>query len=94
MTSAPQLPNNRTSMDVVPKVSMQIPNNRTSLDVTVKGHSYPSFIPGVKVYGVPFSELMEKQKEKYGDLGIPYVLAVLVDCFFKLDGPKTEGIFR
>jgi len=46
------------------------------------------------VFGVPLEQVMEKQKEKNPELDLPRILVSLVDAVIKMNGLKTEGIFR
>ncbi|KYR01703.1 RhoGAP domain-containing protein [Tieghemostelium lacteum] len=46
------------------------------------------------VFHVPIGEVMSKQKNRYPDLDVPYVLVLLVQLIKRNDGFKTEGIFR
>jgi len=50
--------------------------------------------PKTAVFGVPLSEVMDKQKEGWATSEIPHILEALVDAVFAMDGTKTEGIFR
>jgi hypothetical protein len=50
--------------------------------------------PRTAIFGVPLTDVMEKQKEKFPDTEIPHILEALVDAVFAMDGLKTEGIFR
>jgi hypothetical protein len=50
--------------------------------------------PKTAIFGLSLQEVMEKQKDKYPDAELPRVLDVLVDAVFKMDGTRTEGIFR
>eukprot|EP01114_Cavostelium_apophysatum_P004807 TRINITY_DN1518_c0_g1_i1.p1 TRINITY_DN1518_c0_g1~~TRINITY_DN1518_c0_g1_i1.p1 ORF type:complete len:508 (+),score=166.94 TRINITY_DN1518_c0_g1_i1:1514-3037(+) len=43
---------------------------------------------------VPIQTLMDKQKAKYPDLDVPRLLVLLSETIIKLEGTKTEGIFR
>jgi len=53
--------------------------------------------PNVKanaVFAVPLEKLMERQKEKYPNLDVPILLPILSFFILKMNGLKTEGIFR
>jgi len=50
--------------------------------------------PSDQIFGVPIDKVMEKQREKYPDFEVPRLLTVLTDAIFKMEGTKTEGIFR
>jgi len=48
--------------------------------------------PGV--YGVSIVDLLERQKDQFGDLQVPQILTVLSEGIVRLGGLFTEGIFR
>lgn len=37
---------------------------------------------------------MEKQKDRMPELPVPRILMHLIDAFYAMDGPATEGVFR
>ncbi|GAM18069.1 hypothetical protein SAMD00019534_012440 [Acytostelium subglobosum LB1] len=46
------------------------------------------------VFGVALADVMEKQRTRFPDFNVPYVLVLLVSQIKQLNGLQTEGIFR
>ncbi|GAM27739.1 hypothetical protein SAMD00019534_109150 [Acytostelium subglobosum LB1] len=53
-----------------------------------------SMNPNTMVFGAPISEVMERQRARYPELNVPYVLILFVNQIKSLGGVQTEGIFR
>lgn len=46
------------------------------------------------MFGGTLEEMMEQQRERYPNVRIPRVLAIICDCVMESGGQDTEGIFR